>query len=83
MQVAVVTEDNHAHFKPITVTQLMDNAVEVAEGLSASDRVINNPSATLLEGEQVRIVTPRPGYDLVTTEESEGKDRIITVTTDD
>ncbi|MCS6305855.1 MAG: efflux RND transporter periplasmic adaptor subunit [Nitrospira sp.] len=83
MQVAVVTEDNHAHFKPITVTQLMDNAVEVAEGLSASDRVINNPSATLLEGDQVRIVTPRPGYDLVTTEESEGKDRIITVTTAD
>lgn len=81
MQVAVVTEDNHAHFKPITVTQLMDNAVEVAEGLSANDRVINNPSATLLEGDPVRIVTPRPGYDLVTTEGSEGKDRIITAIT--
>ena len=73
MQVAVVTEDNHVHFKSITVTQLMDNTVEVAEGLSASDRVINNPNATLLEGDQVRIVTPRPGYDLVTTEEPEAK----------
>ena len=73
MQVAVVTEDNHVHFKPITVTQLMDNVVEVAEGLSASDRVVNNPYATLLEGDAVRIVTPRPGYDFVTTEESEAK----------
>ncbi|MDF0673458.1 MAG: efflux RND transporter periplasmic adaptor subunit [Nitrospira sp.] len=73
MQVAVVTEDNHVHFKPITVTQLMDNVVEVAQGLSASDRVVNNPNATLLEGDVVRIVTPRPGYDLVTTEESEPK----------
>lgn len=73
MQVAVVTEDNHVHFKPITVTQLMDNAVEVAEGLSASDRVINNPNATLLEGDVVRIVTPRPGYGLGTTEGSETK----------
>ncbi|BFU90544.1 MAG: Efflux transporter periplasmic adaptor subunit [Nitrospira sp.] len=83
MQVAVVTEDNRVHFKPITVTQLMDNAVEVTEGLSASDRVIDNPSATLLEGDTVRIVTPRPGYDLGTTEGSEDKDRIITVTTAD
>ncbi|HKU53038.1 MAG TPA: hypothetical protein VJQ25_11255, partial [Nitrospira sp.] len=73
MQVAVVTEDNHVHFKSITVTQLMDNAVEVAAGISTSDRVINNPNATLLEGDQVRIVTPRQGYDLVTTEESEAK----------
>jgi len=73
MQVAVVTEDNHVHFKPITVTQLMDNVVEVAEGLSASDRVVNNPYATLLEGDAVRIVTPRPGYDFVPTEEFEAK----------
>ncbi|NGZ10282.1 MAG: efflux RND transporter periplasmic adaptor subunit [Nitrospira sp. LK70] len=73
MQVVVVTEDNHVHFKPITVTQLMDNAVKVAEGLSASDRVINNPTATLLEGDVVRIVTPRPGYDIGTTAESKTK----------
>jgi RND family efflux transporter MFP subunit len=72
-QVAVVAEDDRVHFKPITVAQLMDNAVEVAEGLSASDRIINNPSATLLEGDQVRIVTPRPGYDLASTEASEAK----------
>ena len=74
LQVAVLTEDNRVHLKPITVSNLMDSAVEVAEGLSASDRLIDNPLHTLLEGDQVRIVTPRPGYEqLGTPEESEGK----------
>ena len=63
-QVAVVTEDDRVHFKPITVSKLLDNAVEVAEGIAASDRIVNNPSAALLEGDKVRIVTPAPGYDL-------------------
>ena len=66
MQVAVVTDDDCVHLKPITVSKLMDNAVEVAEGISASDRIVNNPSAALLEGDKVRIVTPAPGYDLIT-----------------
>ena len=67
-QVAVVTEDDRVHLKPITVSKLMDNAVEVGEGISASDRVVNNPSAALLDGNKVRVVTPAPGYDLVNTE---------------
>jgi RND family efflux transporter MFP subunit len=67
-QVAVVTEDDRVHFKPITVSKLMDNAIEVEKGLSPSDRIVNNPSAALLEGDKVRIVKPAVGYDLVTTE---------------
>ncbi|HSA61897.1 MAG TPA: efflux RND transporter periplasmic adaptor subunit [Nitrospiraceae bacterium] len=67
-QVAVVTEDDRVHMKPIAVSKLMDNAVEVAEGISTSDRIVNNPSAALLEGDKVRIVAPAPGYDLVTTD---------------
>ena len=66
-QVAVVTEDDRVHLKTITVSKLMDNAVEVEEGVSASDRIVNNPTAALLEGTKVRVVTPEPGYDLVTT----------------
>jgi hypothetical protein len=46
------------------VSRLLDNAVEVSEGISPNDRIINNPSAALLEGDKVRIVTPAPGYDL-------------------
>jgi RND family efflux transporter MFP subunit len=64
-QVAVVTEGDRVHFKPIAVNRILDNAVEVAGGVSTGDRIINNPSAALLEGDKVRIVTPAAGYDLV------------------
>lgn len=64
-QVAVVREDTRVHLQPITVRKLMDKVVEVEEGIFASDRVINNPSAALHDGATVRIVTPEPGYDLV------------------
>jgi RND family efflux transporter MFP subunit len=73
-QVAMVTEDDRIHLQPITVSKLMDNAVEVAGGISSSDRVVNNPSAALLEGDKVRIVTPAPGYDLLTKESTESKE---------
>jgi len=74
-QVAVVTEDDRVHLKTITVSKLMDNAVEVAEGISTSDRVVNNPSAALLEADKVRVVTPAAGYDLVNTESPESKEQ--------
>jgi RND family efflux transporter MFP subunit len=67
-QVAVVTDDDQIHFKTIKVSTLMDQTVEVEEGLSASDRIVNNPSAALLEGNKVRIVIPDQGYDLVNQE---------------
>jgi RND family efflux transporter MFP subunit len=67
-QVAVVGEGDRIHLKPIIVSELLDNAVEVAEGLSLTDRVVNNPSAALLEGSKVRVVTPAAGYDLVGSE---------------
>ncbi len=66
-QVIVLTEDDRVHLKTITVSKLMDQVVEVAEGLSADDRIVNNPSAALLEGDKVRVVTPAPGYDLLNT----------------
>ena len=69
-QVAVLTEDDRVHLKDITVSKLMDQYVEVSEGLSADDRIINNPSAALLEGDKVRVVTPAPGYDLLNTSAS-------------
>jgi RND family efflux transporter MFP subunit len=73
-QVALVTEDDRLHLKSITVSKLMDNAVEVAEGISAGDRIVNNPSAALLEGDKVRVVTPAPGYDLVSGDTPESKE---------
>ncbi|MGH7180628.1 MAG: efflux RND transporter periplasmic adaptor subunit, partial [Nitrospiraceae bacterium] len=49
-------------FKPIVVSRVLDSAMEITEGISASDRIVNNPSAALLEGDKVRVVTPAPGY---------------------
>ncbi|HEY6085729.1 MAG TPA: efflux RND transporter periplasmic adaptor subunit, partial [Nitrospira sp.] len=72
-QVAVVTKDDRVHLQPITVSRLLDNAIEVAEGLSTSDRIVNNPSAALLEGDKVRIVQPAPGYDLMSGDKPETK----------
>ena len=64
-QVAVVADDGRLHFKSITVSKILDATVEVTEGISTSDRIVNNPSAALLEGDKVRIVTPAPGYEIV------------------
>jgi len=74
-QVAVVTEDDRVHFQPITVSRLLDSAVEVSEGIAATDRIVNNPSAALLEGDTVRIVTPAPGYDLDNAEPASPDDQ--------
>ncbi len=64
-QVAVVGEDDRLHFKPIAVSKIFDNYIEVTEGVSESDRIVNNPSAALLDGDKVRIVTPATGYDIL------------------
>jgi hypothetical protein len=38
--------------------------MEITEGISEGDRIINNPSAALLEGDKVVIITPAPGYQI-------------------
>jgi RND family efflux transporter MFP subunit len=64
-RVAVVQDDNTVHFKPIKIQRILDATVELSEGISTEDRVINNPSAAILEGDKVTIVTPAPGYDMI------------------
>ncbi|MBL8053814.1 MAG: efflux RND transporter periplasmic adaptor subunit [Nitrospira sp.] len=64
-QVAVLTEDDLVHFKDIAVAKMFDNYVEIKEGIAEGDRIVNNPSAALLEGDKVRIVTPAPGYEVL------------------
>jgi RND family efflux transporter MFP subunit len=64
-QVVVLTGGDRVHFKDIAVAKMYDNYIEVTEGISNGDRIVNNPSAALLEGDQVRIVTPAPGYEVL------------------
>ncbi|NOT23507.1 MAG: efflux RND transporter periplasmic adaptor subunit [Nitrospiraceae bacterium] len=63
-EIAIVSEDDRVHFKKIAVNRVLDNAIEITEGTVASDRIINNPSAALLEGDKVNIVTAAPGYEI-------------------
>lgn len=70
-QVATVTEKNHVHFKSIKVTKIRDKEVEVGHGLSSTDRIVKHPTADLLEGDPVRIVSPAPGYELSSPSEQE------------
>ncbi|MGD8826967.1 MAG: efflux RND transporter periplasmic adaptor subunit [Myxococcales bacterium] len=63
-QVATLTDRDEVHFQRISVTRILDSAVEVSAGVTTDDRIIDNPSAALLEGEAVRVVTPAPGYNL-------------------
>lgn len=60
--VATLTADDRVQLKPIDISRILDGTIEVARGLSLEERVIDNPSAALLDGEKVRVVTPATGY---------------------
>jgi hypothetical protein len=73
-RVAVVDDDNIVHFKPIKIQRILDATVELSEGVSTEDRIINNPSAAILEGDKVTIVAPAPGYDMINKPMEPGKE---------
>ena len=52
---AVVGADNHLTMKPLTIGRDFGNAVEVLDGISASDSVVINPPDALQQGEEVKI----------------------------
>ncbi|MBB3105047.1 efflux RND transporter periplasmic adaptor subunit [Azomonas macrocytogenes] len=62
LQVASVTADNHIHFKPITSGKVLGERVQITDGLTTADRIADNPPAALMEGEEVQLVPPTPGY---------------------
>ncbi|MDR3511537.1 MAG: efflux RND transporter periplasmic adaptor subunit [Caulobacteraceae bacterium] len=55
MQVAVIGPDGRVAIKPITIGRDLGTTVEIASGLTAQDRVIDNPPDSLRAGDQVRI----------------------------
>ncbi|MGZ3375451.1 MAG: efflux RND transporter periplasmic adaptor subunit [Phenylobacterium sp.] len=55
MAVGVVDAQNHAHLRYVTLGHDLGTSVEIAAGLSAGDRVINNPPDSLQEGQLVRV----------------------------
>jgi RND family efflux transporter MFP subunit len=61
-QVAIVDSHDRVHLRKVTLGQNLGQTVQVTSGLSPGDKLVNNPPAGLLEGQQVQPVTPVAGY---------------------
>jgi RND family efflux transporter MFP subunit len=61
-QVAIVDAQNHVHLQNVTLGQNLGQTVQITSGVSANDKLVNNPPAGLLEGQSVQAVTPAKGY---------------------
>ena len=57
-----VLRDGKAALIPVTTGRDFGNTVEVLTGLTANDQVIANPSDSLVEGEQVRVVSAKTAH---------------------
>jgi multidrug efflux pump subunit AcrA (membrane-fusion protein) len=56
LRVAVVDADNKVTLKPVTISRDLGQVVEIATGLTASDRIIDSPPDGLANGDVVRVV---------------------------
>jgi RND family efflux transporter MFP subunit len=56
--VALVSNDNKVQLKNVTIGRDFGTYVEIATGIAATDRVINNPGDSISDGEPVRIAAP-------------------------
>jgi len=57
-RVAVVDATGHVALRSISIGKDWGDALEVSQGVSVEDRVIDNPPDSIAEGDQVRLVTP-------------------------
>ncbi|MBS0361537.1 MAG: efflux RND transporter periplasmic adaptor subunit [Proteobacteria bacterium] len=53
--VAVVGPDSHVQIRKVTVNRDLGSSVEIGAGISAADRVVDNPPESLANGDLVRI----------------------------
>jgi hypothetical protein len=60
-QVAVADARNHVHLQDVALGHSLGQTVEVLSGISAGDRLVNNPPAGLLEGQAVQPMTLMSG----------------------
>ena len=58
---AVVGADGKVQMRPISIGRDYGATLEILGGLSVHDQVIVNPSDSLENGQQVRVVTPDQG----------------------
>jgi multidrug efflux pump subunit AcrA (membrane-fusion protein) len=56
LRVVTVDAQDHAHLQVITVGRDWGTKIEVLSGLTAQDRIINNPPDSITENEAVHVV---------------------------
>ncbi|RUR19300.1 efflux RND transporter periplasmic adaptor subunit [Legionella sp. km535] len=57
LQIAVVDKKNQVELKPITISRDFGDVVEIDEGIKAGERIIINPSDSIINGEQVKVIS--------------------------
>ncbi|HEV7816040.1 MAG TPA: efflux RND transporter periplasmic adaptor subunit [Janthinobacterium sp.] len=60
LAVATLTADNRVAFRSVKISRDLGNTVEIASGLSASDRIIDNPPDGLENGDLVQVGRKAP-----------------------
>ena len=60
LQVATVDANNKAVIKAVTLGRDYGSEVEVVTGITGDEKVITNPPDSLVDGELLRIATPKP-----------------------
>jgi membrane fusion protein, multidrug efflux system len=61
MQVALVRPDGTVHLQSVKLGLNLGQTVQVLGGLKLGDRIVNDPSAAILEGQKVNVVQGAPG----------------------
>ena len=56
MEAALVDSDNRIRLQHVTVGRDLGTSMEINSGLTAADRVVNNPPDSLANGELVRVI---------------------------
>ena len=56
IQLAILDAQQRVHLRNVTLGENLGETVQITSGLAPSDRLVNNPSAGLLEGARVRPV---------------------------
>lgn len=58
LRVAIIADNDKAHLVPVVIGQDNGATVEVVSGLGATDRVVQDPPDSIIEGEQLYVESP-------------------------
>lgn len=62
MQAAVVNDNSEIHLKSVVIGRNLGLLTQVMSGLTPSDKIVDDPSLGLLDGQKVVVVQPVNGY---------------------